>query len=77
MALLLEPWVNERESNYFIDKANSKCVTPSNCPTNQYADYQSRLCVTVCPGTFADRNTKKCINVCTGSTYADQLTGFC
>lgn len=27
---------------YFIDRVNRKCVTPSNCPTNQYADSQSR-----------------------------------
>lgn len=69
--------VNFCPDNFFMDKINFKCVTASNCPSNQYADSLSRSCVIKCPGTFADRTTKKCVNICIGSTYADFLTGFC
>lgn len=60
-----------------MDNINKKCVTASNCPTNYYADYLTRACVSKCNGNFADRSAKKCVDVCPPATYADTITSFC
>ena len=52
------------------------CVEPRSCPTNRYAENNSRVCVLYCPKTpsmtYADVYvTKRCVVTCPDIYYAD------
>ena len=62
---------------YFGNFDTGFCVLPADCPTNHYANSETKTCVSVCNGSFADTNAKTCVDICPTNYYADPSTRLC
>jgi proprotein convertase subtilisin/kexin type 5 len=70
--------LNTCPDGFYINFLTQSCVNASSCPTDYFANNQTRSCVASCSnGTFGDSLTRMCITTCYGANFADPITGLC
>lgn len=63
----------------FGNPSTFKCVLPSGCPNNYYANNNTLTCVNPCSGTlpFGDVISRQCVSNCPDNYYGDSALNLC